>query len=126
MALVVGLLAPHQRCPQPPAVGLLFMIPGVNEVLRINGRAQLRDDADLLERFAVEGRLPRLVVLVDIDSVYLHCAKALMRSRLWVGEAQVARSVLPSMAEMIRDQIDEPIQIESQAEAEARWSKELY
>ncbi len=109
-----------------PAVGLLFMIPGVNEILRVNGRAELRDDADLMARFIVNGRPPRLVVRVDVDAVYLHCAKAIMRARLWSQDAQVERSVLPSMAEMIRDQVGADMAVESQAEMEARYHTQLY
>jgi hypothetical protein len=109
-----------------PAVGLLFMIPGINEILRINGRAELRDDPELMTRFIVDGKPPRLVVLVHVESVYLHCAKALMRSALWSADAQVERSVLPSLAEMIRDQTGGATPAETQAEMEQRYRATLY
>lgn len=109
-----------------PNVGLLFMIPGVPEILRINGRAELRDDADLMQRFIVNGKLPRLVVLVHVDEAYLHCAKAIMRSGLWDPAAQQARTVLPTMGEMIRDQIGRDITVESQAELDARHRSQFY
>lgn len=110
-----------------PAVGLLFMIPGVSEILRINGRGELRDDADLMNRFVVNGKPPRLVLLVHVEQVYLHCAKAIMRSGLWDPAAQVPRSVLPTMGEMIRDQIKDPsLAIESQDELERRHRSQFY
>ncbi|MFG1348558.1 pyridoxamine 5'-phosphate oxidase family protein [Xanthobacter autotrophicus] len=86
-------------------VGLLFLIPGVDETLRVNGRAALHDDAELTAPFAVGGKAPRTVLKVEVEEAYLHCAKAFMRSRLWSADAQVARSILPTMGEMLRDQI---------------------
>lgn len=86
-------------------VGLLFLIPGVDETLRVNGRAAIHDDAALTARFAVVGKTPRTVLRVEVEEAYLHCAKAFMRARLWDADAQVERSVLPSMGEMLRDQI---------------------
>lgn len=109
-----------------PSVGLLFMVPGVAEILRINGKAELRDDAELMQRFVVNGKLPRLVVVVNVEEAYLHCAKAIMRSGLWDEAAQVLRSVLPTMGEMIRDQVGRDIVVESQAELEARHRSQFY
>ncbi|MDI4666657.1 pyridoxamine 5'-phosphate oxidase family protein [Xanthobacter autotrophicus] len=86
-------------------VGLLFLIPGVDETLRVNGRAAIHDDAGLTTRFAVGGKAPRTVLKVAVEEAYLHCAKAFMRSRLWAAEAQVERAALPTMGEMLRDQI---------------------
>lgn len=94
-------------------VGLLFLIPGVDETLRVNGRAAIHDDAELTARFAVGGKAPRTVLKVEVEEAYLHCAKAFMRSRLWDVEAQVARSSLPTMGEMLRDQIAGKIANES-------------
>ncbi len=82
-------------------VALLFMIPGIGNTLRINGRAEIRDDADLLAEFAMEGKLPRTVLSVTADSVYFQCPKAFVRSRLWSPEAQVPRSELPSAGDML-------------------------
>ena len=74
---------------QWPEVGLLFMVPGVDETLRVNGTAELRDDPDLTGRFAASGRSPRIVVQITVRQAYLHCAKALMRSRLWDPDVQI-------------------------------------
>jgi uncharacterized protein len=86
-------------------LGLLFLVPGVGETLRINGRAWLSTDEADLQRGAEAHRLPKLVVRVAVQTCYLHCAKALMRSQLWDASRQVERSALPSMGEMMRDQI---------------------
>ncbi len=90
---------------EAPNVGLLFLIPGVDETLRVNGRARVSDEPGLRARWDSEGRLPATVLVVSVDEVYLHCAKAFMRSRLWDEAAKVDRSVLPTLGEMIKDQI---------------------
>lgn len=109
-----------------PQVGLMFMIPGVNEVLRVNGSAELRDDPDLTGRFVVQERAPKLVILVHVSEAYLHCPKALMRSSLWDSSAQVERSVLPSLSEMLRDQIAPGERFEAPETALARYKTQLY
>ncbi len=86
-------------------IGMMFMIPGFDDVFRVNGRAEARDDADLLAQFEEFGRLPRLVLQIAVEEAFLHCPKAIMRGRLWDPEAQVDRGVLPSGAEMISDQL---------------------
>jgi PPOX class probable FMN-dependent enzyme len=85
-----------------PRVSLLFMIPGIGHTLRINGHAEICDDPDLLTRFSVNGKAPRTVVIVTVERVYTQCPKALVRSRLWSQDAQVARSELPSAGEMLQ------------------------
>jgi uncharacterized protein len=106
-------------------VGLLFMLPGVDETLRVNGRATLSLDAAHLAPFAGEPRPPKLAVVVTVEEAYLHCAKAFMRSRLWEAGTQVSRSVLPSMGEMIRDQSGLDIPAETQQEMVERYQKTL-
>ncbi len=89
-----------------PAVGLLFFVPGFAETLRVNGRARLLTAPDLLARFGVNGRLPRLVIEVTVDEAFLQCSKALIRSHLWQEEAKVDRKTLPSLGRMIADVVD--------------------
>jgi PPOX class probable FMN-dependent enzyme len=79
-----------------PRVALLFLIPGIGETLRINGRAAISADPALCTRFAVQGKAPRSVLVVTVERVYFQCQKALVRSRLWDPESRVARSALPS------------------------------
>ena len=85
-----------------PHVALLFMVPGVGEMLRVNGRGRVSVDPALLGSFAVEGKLPRSVLLIDVDAVYFHCAKAVARSKLWEPSQHVERSQLPSAGRMLR------------------------
>jgi uncharacterized protein len=92
-----------------PRVGLLFMIPGIDETLRVNGRARIvRDDASLT-LMAVNGKTPKSGLLVEIDEAFLHCGKALIRSRLWKEDYRVERSRLPSLGTMVNEQIGKPI-----------------
>ena len=109
-----------------PAIGLIFFIPGVNETLRINGTVEIRDDADLMKRFEVNSKLPKTVFVVSVKEVYLHCAKALMRSNLWSLDAQAPERPIPTIAQIIKEQSGEDGPIESQAEMEAKYIKELY
>lgn len=104
--------------------GLLFLIPGVDETLRVNGRAGLRDEAERLAPFAADPRV-RLVIEIDVEEVYLHCAKALMRSKLWSDAARVERSVLPTIGQMIADQMGAEAPAESQQQMLARYAKDL-
>lgn len=108
-----------------PGVGLLFMIPGVDETLRINGRAALRTDAALIDLCANERRRPPLVIAVEVQEAYLHCAKALMRSKLWDAGTKQVRSVLPSMGQMLKDQIGSAGEAESDAAMRERYQKDL-
>ena len=105
--------------------GLLFLIPGVDETLRVNGTAELSDAPELLEFAREQRRLPKLVIRIGIQEVYLHCAKALMRSKLWAPESQVDRSVLPTMGRMIHDQGGIEAAPESQEQMVARYTLDL-
>ena len=86
-----------------PQVGLIFMIPGMNETLRINGKVRLVKDADLLESMSFQGKLPRLAIVVDVQEVFTHCPKAFLRSKLWSDEYRIERSELPSFAQILKD-----------------------
>jgi PPOX class probable FMN-dependent enzyme len=87
-----------------PEVALIFFIPGVNETLRVNGRAAITTDANLLAALAVQGKAPQSALRIDVREAFLHCAKALIRSQLWDPGTQVERAVLPSLGKMIADQ----------------------
>ncbi len=81
---------------QDPRIALLFIIPGVGETLRVNGRAQICVEPELLESFAVNGKPARSVILVQVESAYFHCSKAFVRSDCWNPEKHLDRSALPS------------------------------
>lgn len=108
-----------------PEIGLLFMIPGVDETLRVNGSVELRTDPEIVEPFRVGRRAPSVVLRITVREAYLHCAKALMRSRLWDPEAQIERTELPTLGAMLRDQIGSG-PVESQAEMVTRYREQLY
>lgn len=106
-------------------VGLLFLIPGFDETLRVNGRAVLStDDADL-QVCASERRTPKLVIRVSVTAAYLHCAKAFLRSRLWSAAAQVERTRLPTMGQMINEQTGLNTAPETREEMERRYAPDL-
>lgn len=88
-----------------PNIGLVFFIPGFGETVRINGTARLSTDPALLEAMAVEGNLPRAAIVVQVTEAFLHCAKALKRSRLWEASAQIPRDALPSLGAMLADHV---------------------
>lgn len=88
-----------------PQVALLFFVPGVDETLRVNGTADIVTDPDLLAPSAVNGKLPRSGLLIAIEECFLHCGKALIRSRLWDPAQRIERRSFPTLARMIADQI---------------------
>lgn len=111
-------------------VGLLFMVPGVDETLRVNGTAVLSTDESELKLCEDSRRIPKLVIRVSVQASYLHCAKALMRSDLWNVDKHLDRSQLPSMGEMLRDQVagkmdSSAIDVETQAQMLVRYQKTL-
>ena len=106
-------------------VGLLFLLPGVDETLRVNGRAALTADEATLALCADAKRVPKLVIRVSVEAAYLHCAKALMRSNLWDATRHIDRAALPSMGEMLKDQIGGDIPAETQAQMRARYAVDL-
>jgi PPOX class probable FMN-dependent enzyme len=106
-----------------PGVGLVFFIPGVEEVLRVNGTARVTRDDGLRQRLAVDGKPARSVVLIDVVEVYLHCAKALRRARLWDPASRIARGSLPSAGQIFRDHLNlehEVAEIDAELEKDAR------
>lgn len=105
--------------------GLLFIVPGINETLRINGKAALSIDAGDLAACTDERRAPRVVIKITVEEAYLHCAKAFMRSGLWKSESTVARRVLPTMGQMIFEQTGIAGPIETQEEMERRYAPDL-
>jgi uncharacterized protein len=108
-----------------PRVGLLFLIPGVTETLRVNGRAKLITRANILELFSVNGRAPAVVVLVETEEVFLHCSKALIRSRLWQEDAKVDRKTLPSLGRMIAEVVDRQPAAATVADYDARIKRSI-
>jgi PPOX class probable FMN-dependent enzyme len=86
-----------------PRVALLFLIPGVGETLRVNGRALICTAPSLLERFAMDGRPPRSVIVVSVDTVFFQCSRAIWRSKLWDPQQHIEREKLPSLGTILSD-----------------------
>ena len=88
---------------QDPRIALLFLIPGVGDTFRVNGRAAITDDPELLATSAVEGKIPRLGIVVTVEEAFTQCSKALIRSDLWNPAKHIERSELPSSGEIMRE-----------------------
>jgi predicted pyridoxine 5'-phosphate oxidase superfamily flavin-nucleotide-binding protein len=104
------------------------MVPGVEETLRVNGHACIVRDTDLLTRLEARGKVPQLAIVVTVDEAFLHCAKALKRSQLWNATTWPERSTLPTLAQMIHDQVPMPgVTVEElDASFEEGYRKRLY
>ena len=100
-------------------IALLFLIPGVNDTFRVNGRARIVDDPELLAASEVEGKMPRLGILVEIEEAYTQCPKAFLRSDLWNPDRHIDRSELPSNGEILRATTDPELDVEEYNEARA-------
>ena len=98
-------------------IALLFLIPGVNDTFRVNGRARIVDDAELLAESEVEGKVPQLGILVEVEEAYTQCPKAFLRSDLWNPERHIDRSELPSQGEIFRTIADPELDVEEYDEA---------
>ena len=88
-----------------PHAGLLFLVPGMNETLRVNGRATLVSDAPFFDDLVVKGKRPKLAVVVEVEELYMHCAKAFLRSSLWDPSTWPERAELPTLGTIMRDQL---------------------
>lgn len=91
---------------EDPRIALLFLIPGIGDTFRVNGRAEIIDDHELLAESAVAGRVPKLGLLITVQEAYTQCSKALIRSDLWNPERHIERSELPSHGEILRSLTD--------------------
>lgn len=106
-------------------VGCLFLIPGIDETLRINGDAIITADQDFINQFPEEQNMPKSCIKINIQEVFLHCAKALMRSKLWKEDHRIERPGFPTMGRMLNDQLGSNTPLESQEDMIKRYSKDL-
>ncbi len=110
-----------------PRVSLLFIVPGIGETLRVNGNAEISVAPELLASFAVAGKAPRSVILVTVEAAYVHCSKALIRSKLWDPSRHLERSELPSTGEMLASLSAGSIEAQAyDRDAPARLASTLY
>jgi len=101
-------------------IALLFLIPGVNDTFRVNGRARIVDDPKLLAASEVEGKVPQLGILVEVEEAYTQCPKALLRSDLWNPERHIDRSELPKSGEILRAIADSELDVDEYEEERAQ------
>ena len=112
---------------EQPQLGMLFVVPGVFDALRVNGRAEVVTDPGLLAGAAVGEKTPKTGLVVHVEEVFFHCGRAVKRADLWNPEAQVPPGTLPKLADMVRDQLAAPELDESLARLrEERYMKQLY
>lgn len=111
-----------------PNAGLLFLIPGLGETLRVNGKASLVKDDSLLERMAVNGKKPLLGILVEVEECFIHCAKAMIRSGLWKPESWGDKDSLPNASKILADHVKLPGMTEETIKSSLKedYKTELY
>ncbi|CAN5217151.1 pyridoxamine 5'-phosphate oxidase family protein [soil metagenome] len=95
-----------QNIIENPHAGLIFMVPNVDETLRVNGRAWLSDDPDLLARMPMGGKNPSLGIVIEVEEIYFHCARAFKRARLWEPDSWIDRTELPTLGQILHDQLN--------------------
>jgi PPOX class probable FMN-dependent enzyme len=106
-------------------VGLLFFVPGIDEVVRVNGKATLETDPDLLAHFNDMKNRPKLLIKVGVEAAYMHCPKAMMRSTLWSVESHQKLDAMPTLGEIIQDQTKMTSPVETREEMLKRYLPEL-
>jgi PPOX class probable FMN-dependent enzyme len=109
-----------------PRIALLFLVPGMNETLRINGTARITDDARLLAPSAVNNRAPKVGLVVAVEEALLHCAKALIRSALWDASRHIDRAILPTYAQMLLDHVKGLTPEENERQTQVMAERGLY
>lgn len=109
-----------------PGVGLIFFVPGVEETLRINGTASLVTDAAQLSASEVHGRQPKTGMLITVQEIFFHCAKAIKRSRLWDPATQIERSTFPTLGRIMADQQAGWTAEDADAKIEAAYKARMY
>ncbi len=109
-----------------PHVGLLFIVPGTDETVRVNGRARLTRDPDLLGQLVMDGKMPKLAIVVEVDQVFTHCARSFLRSKLWEPASWPDPDTIPTLAAMDAEQRREPRPDESAGKRNEAYRRTLY
>lgn len=109
-----------------PHVGLLFIVPGTDETVRVNGRARLTRDPNLLEQLVMDGKMPKLAIVVEVDQVFTHCARSFLRSKLWEPASWPDPDTIPTLAAMDAEQRRELRPDESAGKRNEAYRKTLY
>lgn len=105
--------------------GVLFLLPGMDETLRVNGNAHISVDPALISRFGPEKRPIASCIVLEVEELFLHCAKAFMRSKLWDENSRIDKDAIPSMGQMLKDQIGHQDQAETREEMLKRYEADV-
>jgi PPOX class probable FMN-dependent enzyme len=116
----------HRNVLENPHIGLIFIIPNVDETVRVNGRAFLTNDPELMQSMAIQGKAPKLGIVVEIDEVYMHCARAFLRSGMWKPESWPNPDTIPTLHAIMCEQKDLPPPDESQGKRNEEYRQTLY
>ncbi|MDP7651643.1 MAG: pyridoxamine 5'-phosphate oxidase family protein [Rhodospirillales bacterium] len=109
-----------------PGVGLLFLVPGIDETLRVIGHAKIITDDTALSPFAISGKVPSSALKVTVQKVFFHCGKALMRARLWDAETKIARDSFPTLGKILAEQTKSGTVEQAEARVAESYAKKLY
>jgi uncharacterized protein len=116
----------HRNILQNPHVGLIFLIPGADETLRVNGRAFITTEPALMSTMEMQGRPPKLATIVEIDEVYMHCARSFLRSGLWNPSTWPDPDTIPTLAAIMAEQANLPAPDESKGKRQEEYRTRLY
>jgi PPOX class probable FMN-dependent enzyme len=109
-----------------PQVGLLFVVPGIEEAVRLNGRATVTTDPELLARLTMQGKVPKLAIVIEVEEVYIHCARALLRGKLWQAESWPDPDDVPTLQAIWNEQKHLPPPDESEGKRNEEYRTRLY
>ena len=107
-----------------PSVGTLFFIPGINTVLRINGNAFIEDSLEIRAQFEINNNIPKTCIIINIEEIFMHCAKALMRSSFWDHSKYLSQTEFPTISKIINDQLNSEDDEQNHEQEEKRYKKQ--
>ena len=108
-----------------PSVGTLFFIPGINTVLRINGNAFIEDSLEIRAQFEINNNIPKTCIIINIEEIFMHCAKALMRSSFWDHSKYLSQTEFPTISKIINDQLNSEDDEQNHEQEDTRYKKQI-
>ena len=108
-----------------PSVGTLFFIPGINTVLRINGNAFIEDSLEIRAQFEINNNIPKTCIIINIEEIFMHCAKALMRSSFWDHSKYLSQTEFPTISKIINDQLNSEDDEQNHEQEDKRYKKQI-
>ncbi|MBL6846902.1 MAG: pyridoxamine 5'-phosphate oxidase family protein [Alphaproteobacteria bacterium] len=108
-----------------PSVGTLFFIPGINTVLRINGNAFIEDSLEIRAQFEINNNIPKTCIIINIEEIFMHCSKALMRSSFWDHSKYLSQTDFPTISKIINDQLNSEDDEQNHQQEDKRYKKQI-